>query len=874
MRAGADVIYQACFVDGDWRGFADFVERQPDGRYEVVDTKLARHSKPAYVLQLCFYSEQVARIQGSLPERMHVVLGTHERESLRVADFLAYYHRVRERFVARGRGRDRRLPAAGLVLRPLRLPAALRGALARRRPPQPRRADAARPGAAARGRGHRDRRRSSRTRPTRRGRRRWRRARSRRCATRRRCRSPRARTGTRGRCSTPEPARGFELLPPPSDGDLFFDIEGDPFWEPGRGLEYLWGIVDTAGAFRPFWAHDRAQERRAVEGVIDLIRERRAADPALHVYHYAAYEVTALQAAHLRVRDARGGARRPAARRGLRRPLQGRLAGAAALARALRAQAGRDVLLRAPRRPARRRRLDRALRGVARAARPADPRRDRRLQRGGLRLDAPAARLAAAAAAGRGAAARAEGAARAARAARPRPRSCAPRSSPGLPDDPYDVADADRPRWLLAQLLLYHRREEKPVWWAFFDRIGRTSEELQERDSDAIGGLEQAGPPIGSAQSLVWPFTLPGAAAPPRRRASDVFDPATGGPAGNDRRARRGGGHALAAARPDARGRAAAGGADPRRAVRHEGAAGRAAAARPLGARRRRDATPRRKSILVREPFPAPLPQDDLEAAKELVAGLDGRHLVIQGPPGSGKTYTGARLIVHLMRLGRRVGVTATSHKAIHNLVAEVERAAREEGFAFRGLKKGDAYEAPFVTTSANQARLLRAGGRRAAARRHRLALRARGHGRRRRHAVRRRGGPGVARRRARARDVRAQRRPARRPAAARPGLAGNPSGGRGGVGARAPARRRGHGAARPRALPLAHLADAPGRLPLHLRDVVRGPAALGARRARGSGSTRPASRARGCAGCRSSTRGTAARRSRRPTGSPPSSSC
>ena len=77
----------------------------------------------------------------------------------------------------------------------------------------------------------------------------------------------------------PEPSRGFELLPAPSDGDLFFDIEGDPFWEPGRGLEYLWGFVDTGGAFRPFWAHDRAQERRAVEGVIDLIRERHAADP-------------------------------------------------------------------------------------------------------------------------------------------------------------------------------------------------------------------------------------------------------------------------------------------------------------------------------------------------------------------------------------------------------------------------------------------------------------------------------------------------------------------------------------------------------------------------------------------------------------------
>jgi uncharacterized protein len=92
--------------------------------------------------------------------------------------------------------------------------------------------------------------------------------------------------------------------------------------------------------------------------------------------------------------------------------------------------------------------------------------------------------------------------------------------------------------------------------------------------------------------------------------------------------------------------------------------------------------------------------QDDLAAAQSLVAGLDGGYLVIQGPPGSGKTYTGARLIAHLIGLGRRVGVTSTSHKAIHNLIAEVEKT----GVPFRGLKKGDSYESPFVTTSTNQA--------------------------------------------------------------------------------------------------------------------------------------------------------------------------
>src|SRR5438270_4725021 len=99
IRGGADVVYQACLASGDWRGFADFVERQPDGSYEVVDTKLARHARPAHVLQLCFYTQEVARIQGSPVRRMHVVAGTGERETFAPADFMAYYRQVTLRFL-------------------------------------------------------------------------------------------------------------------------------------------------------------------------------------------------------------------------------------------------------------------------------------------------------------------------------------------------------------------------------------------------------------------------------------------------------------------------------------------------------------------------------------------------------------------------------------------------------------------------------------------------------------------------------------------------------------------------------------------------------------------------------------------------------
>src|SRR5215213_575847 len=106
MRAGAEVIYQGVLVSPDgWRGLADFLERVDvpsalgDWSYEVADTKLARRPKPAHLLQLCFYSAEVARLQGVEPAQMHLVLGSGERESFRPADFDAYFRRARTRFL-------------------------------------------------------------------------------------------------------------------------------------------------------------------------------------------------------------------------------------------------------------------------------------------------------------------------------------------------------------------------------------------------------------------------------------------------------------------------------------------------------------------------------------------------------------------------------------------------------------------------------------------------------------------------------------------------------------------------------------------------------------------------------------------------------
>src|SRR6185295_16255749 len=103
LGTGVDVVYQAALVGDGWRGVADFLMRVETpsalGAWscEALDTKLARHAKPAYVLQLCFYSEQIARIQGLEPAHIHVLLGNQTQESFTPSGFGAYYRRVRQR---------------------------------------------------------------------------------------------------------------------------------------------------------------------------------------------------------------------------------------------------------------------------------------------------------------------------------------------------------------------------------------------------------------------------------------------------------------------------------------------------------------------------------------------------------------------------------------------------------------------------------------------------------------------------------------------------------------------------------------------------------------------------------------------------------
>ena len=107
MGRGVDAIYQATFLQGQWGGRADFLLRVETPSelgpwsYEVVETKLAKSTKARALMQLCFYSELVAAIQGKEPEKMHVVLGRGaEPEEFRVQRYLAFFRKVKSDFQA------------------------------------------------------------------------------------------------------------------------------------------------------------------------------------------------------------------------------------------------------------------------------------------------------------------------------------------------------------------------------------------------------------------------------------------------------------------------------------------------------------------------------------------------------------------------------------------------------------------------------------------------------------------------------------------------------------------------------------------------------------------------------------------------------
>jgi hypothetical protein len=98
-----------------------------------------------------------------------------------------------------------------------------------------------------------------------------------------------------------------------------------------------------------------------------------------------------------------------------------------------------------------------------------------------------------------------------------------------------------------------------------------------------------------------------------------------------------------------------------------------------------------------------------LDAAIRIAPHLDGGTFPVQGPPGSGKTHTGARMICTLAKFDKRIGITANSHKVIRNLLGGVLKAADELGAAIQCIEKVSEKEAalPRLQFTPDNAKLL-----------------------------------------------------------------------------------------------------------------------------------------------------------------------
>ena len=670
IHDGVDVVYQGVLMDGRWRGQADFLELQADGTYEAVDTKLARSAKPAYILQLCFYSDRLGAIQGAMPARIHVLLGSGERQSFRPQEFAAYARRVQgrlEEFVAAGRettpypcdhceicdfkslcddwwdATDSLCRVAGVGRREMAKlePAGITTLTGLAHAAEPAGLNAERF-----------------------------------AKVQRQARLQLQRRDTEKPVYELLPLHhdsGFALLPDPSPGDLFFDIEGNPFWDEQGSLEYLWGVTDADDSFDPLWADDHATERAALEAFVDRVHTRLREHPGMHVYHYASYEVSAL-----RRLMGRYGTREAEVddllRRGvlvdLLKVVRGGLAASVPNYGLKELEVFLDFERTAPIRD--------GGTSIVEYERYMQTRDRTILDAIALynREDCVATRL-----------------------LRDWLLERRTESGPIPPPEPVEHKDAppekeeraalrsallEAGEELAAELLDYHDRERKPVWWAFFDRLEMIPDELVE-DAESIGGLVPTGEHEAVARSVVHVFTFP-AQEHKLHAGVQPFDPATGHGAGEivelDRDARvlslRRGPSIADVPLPEALipGR-------PYDTDAQEDALERLGRSLLAGDHR----YPALESVLRREPFDRPVQTNDLDELEQLLLSLDGGHLVIQGPPGSGKTWMSGRLIARLLARGKRVGVASTSHKAIHKLLEEVEAA----GISVHGLKKATA---------------------------------------------------------------------------------------------------------------------------------------------------------------------------------------
>lgn len=749
MREGVDVIYQATFMDGDWGGRADFLMRVAtasalgDWSYEAVETKLAHSTKARALIQLCLYSELIATIQGREPNCMHVVLGGGaEAKQFAVQRYLAFFRKIKLDFEAAISAKaetypepvehcaicdwyrvcndrwhnDDHLALVAYITRNQRdalierevntieklaaLSLPITPKIERIAPaPLLRIREQARVQIEGRDQGkpvyefilknETD-------------------------------EAKRERRSGKG-ADTPKKAealRGFAALPAPSPGDLFLDFEGDPFAF-DQGLEYLIGTVTIADDGPPnyesVWSFDPKSEKQAFIQFIERVKQIRDSHPDMHIYHYAPYEPTAIK--HLAGRhgvcadDVDELLRAEVfvdlfrvVRQGLRASVESysikkmeELYGfrrTVDLRDATSSLKAFETVLALGDKPEK---VKEILNTIA------DYNRDDCLSTWQLRdwLEKLRSQL--------------EGKL-GQTLERPELKSGLPgedleaelkeiaalkeRLVAGLPEEESEWSTEQRARWLLAQLLEWHRRENKSMWWEYYRLCSLTDEELIE-DKNALAGLKYVDVIDETKRSLIHRYLFP-----PQDhaldRALEVRDPNTEKSACSEftvndldltidlKRGKSSDKPHPTALIPHSyipSDNQMASLMHIARWVADNGISNQM----DLQFRAARDALLRLPPRIVEDNIENAIKDlSPLEAARNLALVLDHSILPIQGPPGSGKTFTGAHMIIELIKAGKRVGVTANSHRVITNLLDKLCKEAAEMKLKLKITQKPD----------------------------------------------------------------------------------------------------------------------------------------------------------------------------------------
>ncbi|HCN83356.1 MAG TPA: hypothetical protein DIT07_07000, partial [Sphingobacteriaceae bacterium] len=719
MQQGADIIYQASLKSGSWLGRADFlmkVDRTSSlgsWSYEPVDSKLARETRTGTILQLCLYSKMVADIQGVIPEFMHVITPEDQftKHSYRLDDFLAYYRLIQhglEQAITNANGTITTYPdpcphcdicnwwqscdARRRTDDHLSLVAGLSNAHATEIKKWNIETLEGFAGLAL----------PLTVKPTRGA-----------VETFERLHGQ-ARVQLEARKSA-QPiyeyldmleGKGFFKLPAPSDGDVFFDFEADPF-AGTSGLEYLFGwlVNDEAKKYNCIWALNPTDEKAAFETFVDMIMARWKKYPDFHIYHYTPYEPAALK--RLMGKHATWeneidqmlranlfvdlyGVTKQALRAGIETyslkelekfhqfEREVELRNAASQLRALETFIERNNTIDIP---------DETrvivqtynkedclstqnLRGWLESL------RDQLLQQGNT-ISRPEA--------GDGTAGESV------TEHQERIQPIYEVLMKDVPADPLERTSVQQAQWLLANMLDWYRREKKAMWWEYFRLRDLPDSELIE-EKVAVAGLRFTGQRKDEKKSVIDLYTFP--VQETDIRAGDKLKAGNGDSFGEVIGINAVSGEISIKKGPSIKD------VHPVSVFKHTDVpdkekeesiiriatwVGENGMASPGQYQAGRD-------LLMNLPPRTKVAFNNTGNAQTNAVAwgnvLDSGVLPIQGPPGSGKSHTAAEIILSLIRAGKKVGITALSHKVITELMHKVIKAGIEKGVPVKCMRK------------------------------------------------------------------------------------------------------------------------------------------------------------------------------------------